>query len=123
MKRFPAESSAIEPGPFIRADVAGPPSPENPAAKPVKPAIVEMMPLVPTFRIELWLPSAMYKLEFRSSAIDCTKQRGAPVAGPPSPPEPQSPVPATVDMMPDPAEILRTTLLMLSAIYRLPPGS
>lgn len=42
------------------------------------------------------------------------------VAGPPSPPEVELPLPATVVMFPDEALIIRIRLLYLSEIYRFP---
>lgn len=119
MYRFPSGSMRGFGNPHNFAAVAGPPSPVCPTA-PV-PAIVVMMPEVSTFRIRaLWSP--MYRLPAMSRSMPHGCFKLAAVAGPPSPEAPNSPLPATVVMIPD-ASTLRIRLLSLSRMYRQPEES
>lgn len=82
------------------ADRALPPSPEFPGA-PV-PAIVEMSPVAwSTFRIRLFLGSAMYSLPAESKLRPPTlPPKVASAKGPESPPNPSVELPATVEITP-----------------------
>ena len=102
----PSVSSASASGVSNVAAVAGPPSPLNPVA-PV-PAIVVIVPVVAaTKRMRFPPVSATYRLPAPSTATPCGECSRAAVAGPPSPVEPDVPLPATVVMMPVPTATLR----------------
>jgi hypothetical protein len=83
MYMLPLASNAMPAGMSNFADVAAPPSPENPAA-PV-PATVEIVPPVVTLRTRLLLLSAMYRLPLLSNARPHGRFSFAYVAAPPSP--------------------------------------
>src|ERR1019366_2526671 len=59
-----------------------------------------MMPLADTFRIRLFLESAMKRFPEASAAIPRGSYNDSEVAAPPSPEKPAVPFPATVVMMP-----------------------
>ncbi len=97
--------------------MAFPPSPLKPAVP--FPATVVMIPLVSTFRMRWLFRSAMYRLPCLSKPRLAGIFNCASVAFPPSPPNPDSPVPAKRVMFP----LVSTLLMMLLsrlAIYKLP---
>ena len=96
MKRFPEPSTATLEGKLRDAEVAGPPSPENPLLP--LPATVAMMPLVDTFRIR-WL-STMKRLPEPSTPTLPGLDNDDEIAGPPSPSNALVPLPATVVIVP-----------------------
>ena len=117
MYRFPLESKAIAFGEESSAAVAGPLSPALPVW-PV-PAKGLIAPSVPTTRTRLSAESAMYRLPAASTARDAGADMVADLAGPPSPPEPRAPLPATTHTIP--LESIRTTWCApLSATNRSP---
>ena len=120
IKRFPEASTVTPQGALNSAEIAGPPSPENPW-DPL-PATVVMMPLVETFRIRLLSWSPMKRFPEASTEIPRGKDSDADVANPPSPENPWFPLPAMVVMMPL-VETLRIRLLKVSAMKRLPEAS
>ena len=80
-------STATSVGPFNRAEVAGPPSPEYPSdGDPLTrlPATVVIV-LAVTFRISWLVVSAMKLFPALSTATPSGKKSLAAVAGPPSP--------------------------------------
>src|SRR5262245_53837858 len=119
MYKLPDASTTTATGELICAEVAGPPSPENPLA-PV-PATVRMMPSGVTFRTRWLLGSAMYRSPAVSTATSAMPLNCAEMAGPPSPAEPRAPVPATVVITP--AALTLRTRLLPSAMYRLAAAS
>src|SRR5437773_5198003 len=115
MYRLPPASPATPLGAARLALVARPPSP--PKLYVPFPATVVMMPEATTSRMRWLFVSAMYRLPAASTATPVGPARLAFVAGPPSPPKPEVPVPATVVMKPDAATLrIRWT----AAVYRLP---
>ena len=94
----PSGPNATSYGVLSRAEVAGPPSPLLPAV-PV-PATVEMVPPGVTWRILLLPESAMNRLPAASNASRTGALSRADVAGPPSPVQPDVPVPAMVTTVP-----------------------
>src|SRR5437868_7089245 len=93
------------------AAVAGPLSPEKPAVP--FPATVEITP-PEIHRIRLFAESAIYTLPTLSTATASGRARDARVADPPSPANPNAPVPAIVLIVPP--VTLRIRLLFESAI-------
>src|SRR5262245_12546533 len=115
--------SAVGPtayGRLICAAVAGPPSPENPRV-PV-PATVVIVPLGDTRRIRELPVSAIRNPPAGSAATPLGAEIAAAVAGPPSPENPDVPLPATVVIMPV-ADTRRISESAGSAIKMLPSGS
>src|SRR5580692_8446185 len=104
MKRSPEVSTATQHGKYNDAEVAGPPSPENPRLP--LPATVVMIPVIAdTLRMRLLLVSAIKRLPEASTATLAGLFNNAEVAGPPSPEKlplftPSAPLPATVVMTP-----------------------
>ena len=96
---FPLPSSAMPMGRANCAWSAGPPSPPK-LSSPV-PATVVMVPLVSSRRMRELRVSAMNRLPALSTATPKGEANCAWTAGPPSPPKPRSPVPATVVMVPE----------------------
>src|SRR5690242_20704856 len=113
--RFPAESTPTDPGELRDALVAAPLSPAN-VAVPL-PATVVRTPLL-SFRTRLLFWSAIYKLPALSNAMPDGEFNDALSAGPPSPANPDVPLPATVVMMPA-LSTLRMRLLLLSEMNTL----
>ena len=100
------------------AAVAGPPSPEKPSVP--LPATVSMIP-VATVTLRTFgavLVSPKYTLPSRSVASDHGLRICAAMAGPPSPVDPATPVPATVVMIPVAKFTLRSRVG--SSTYRFP---
>src|SRR5579884_1818048 len=121
MKKLPAESAATAVGQPMPAAVAGPPSPVE-EREPL-PATVLMIPAV-TLRIRRLPRSAMYRLPLGSKATASGRESFALVARHPSPSVStasghDAPPPAIVLMRPA-GVTFRTTLLLSSAMYRLP---
>jgi len=102
-----------------RAAVAGPPSPLNPA---VVPAIVVIIPAVLILRTRALSASQKYKFPLASNAIPQALSILAAVAGPPSPLNPGTPVPAKVVTIPD-GFTLRMAPPFQSVKYILPVAS
>ncbi len=98
---------------FSSAAVAASPSPLYPAT-PV-PAMVVIIPLAATLRILLLLTSAISIIPEASIFIPIGPLNCADVAAPPSPPDPATPVPAKVVIMPFLSTFL-TRLFPLSPI-------
>src|ERR1022692_2440677 len=86
------------------------------------PATVVIMPDGSTLRTRPLLLSAMYIFPDASTATQTGLLSCACLAGPPSPPQPAVPFPATVVMFPPGANFL-TVLLSGSAIYIFPAAS
>src|ERR1017187_3576935 len=105
MYRFPAESTAIPCGIGTNALVAGPPSPRSQHRS--VPAAVLMMPSGLTFRNRLFKYSEINKLPAESIAKATGPPSRALVAGPPSPENPDVPLPAMVVITPA-GDTLRT---------------
>src|SRR4029453_4796333 len=102
------------------APAAGPPSPAKPAA-PV-PAMLWITPSGVTWRMR-WLPvSAMKMSPASSTTTPQGESRRAAGAAPSSPDAPATPIPATVEIVPD-VFTLRMEWLAVSAIKRLPAES
>src|ERR1035441_8337194 len=115
MYRFPLSSTAREPMLLSCACTAGIPSAVRPKSRPC-PATVVIMPDGSTLRTRPLLLSAMYIFPDASTATQTGLLSCACLAGPPSPPKPAVPFPATVVMFPPGANFL-TVLLSGSAIY------
>src|SRR5437764_638988 len=116
--RLPPGSTKISIG-TTEVAVAGPPSP--PKISPPSPATVLMIPAVFTLRTRLFLGSVMYRLPETSTARLHASNEAA-VASPPSPLNPEVPLPAIVLMSPT-VSTLRIRLFPRSAMYTLPAGS
>jgi hypothetical protein len=93
-------------GPSNWAAVAGPPSPEKPAT-PV-PATVVIVPVGSIRRMRSLPESAMYSSPDGAAYTAFGSWSWAAVAGPPSPPAPGVPLPATVVMIPEARSTRRT---------------
>jgi len=123
-KRLPWPSPKMLYGLSISALVAGPPSPEKPAAP--LPATVTMLPPGPptTSRMTLLFVSAIKILWEASTQTPLGEWSSALVAGPLSPLYPAVPLPATVTILPPgPPTTSRMTLLPASAMKILPEAS
>ena len=99
MKKLPLPSTATPLGKAKPALVAGAPSPLKPEMP--LPATVVMMPEVSTLRMRLLFRSAMKRLPAPSTATPVGKAKLALVAGPPSPLNPEMPMPATTVNCPE----------------------
>jgi len=81
------------------------------------PAKVVMMPVAAvTFRILSFAVSLRYMSPFAATTMPAGEWSRADVAGPPSPLDPEGPLPATVVMIPVAAETFRTWWFPVSAI-------
>src|ERR1039457_3865884 len=116
MNRLPAPSTATSQGSNNSAEVAGPLSPLKPRVP--LPATVLIVPAGVTFRIRLFIRSAMKRLPALSTATSLGWFSSAAVAGPPSPLKPAVPLPATVLIVP--AAVTFRMRLLPSAMKRLP---
>ena len=110
---MPSGSSAIARGPFSGVPASGAPSGVG-ARSPV-PAKVSMRPVSRSTRRIRWLPtSQISRRPSGANTMLCGARSRASRAGPPSPENPASPVPATVEMIPVRMSTLRTTWLSRS---------
>ena len=122
MITFPLGSTASATGYCRLALVAAPPSPLD-ADTPL-PANVVMTPVTPsTLRTRLLSLSAISTRPPSPTATPEGKRRRALVAAPPSPLNPNDPLPASVVTIPVAASILRMRWLCISATSRLQPPS
>ena len=117
MSTLPAGSTASATGYDRLALVAAPPSPPDPPF----PANVVMTPVAPsTLRTRLLSLSAISTWPPKATtAAPDGKRKRALVAGPPSPLNPNDPLPASVEMAPVAASIRRTRWLCISATSKL----
>src|SRR5882757_8700842 len=115
-----AESTKREVGPFRLASVAGPPSPEYPDVP--LPAMVEIIPAGVIFRMRELPSSPNNKLPTPSKTMVDGESIIAEAAGPPSPLNPHTVVPAYLTIIPLEL-ILRIWQLPLSVTYRFPLAS
>ena len=119
-KRLPNLSS-VNPFGFSSDELlAGPPSPAN--LKNPLPAVVVILPSRPTLRMRALPLSAITRFPTASTPTAPGEFREAPVAGPPSPEKPSTPLPATVVIMPS-VLTFRIRLPRISATYKFPAGS
>ena len=100
MRKPPSPVDTTPLGMLIAAAVAGPPSPPYPCVP--LPATVVIVPFGHTRLMRLLSSSARMKPPSGIADALCTKFSCADVAGPPSPLNPATPVPATVVIRPSP---------------------
>ena len=120
IRKLPSASATTLCGSCRLAAVAGPPSPLKPDTP--FPATVVIVPSADTFLIRSLSISAIRKPPSAVGATANGMDSRASIAGPPSPANPSTPLPATVVIVPD-GETLLTRWLLVSGIRKPPSGS